>query len=48
MPIIVKNKIIGVLKVYDQNYRKYEDDEVEALNLLASIGGIALVFHVKP
>ncbi|MEM2576769.1 MAG: GAF domain-containing protein [Candidatus Bathyarchaeia archaeon] len=42
VPIIVKNKIIGVLKVYDQNYRKYEDDEVEALNLLASIGGIAI------
>jgi len=41
-PIMAKGKVTGVLKVYDKNYRRYEDDEVEALNLLASIGGVAI------
>jgi len=41
-PIMAKGKVIGVLKVYDKNYRRYEDDEIEALNLLAGIGGVAI------
>ncbi|HID16904.1 TPA: GAF domain-containing protein [Candidatus Bathyarchaeota archaeon] len=41
-PITAKNKVIGVLKIYDARARRYTEEEVEFLSLLASIGGIAI------
>ena len=43
VPIPVKEKVIGVLRVYTAQPRVFDDDEVEFVSGLAEMGGIAIV-----
>ena len=42
VPITVKGKIIGVLRIYTSERRSFSDDEYELISGLADIGGIAI------
>ena len=43
VPIPVKGKVIGVLRIYTAHPRKFSDDEIEFVCGLAEMGGIAIV-----
>ena len=43
VPIPVKGKVIGVLRIYTSQSRKFSDDEIEFVSGLAEMGGIAIV-----
>ncbi len=42
VPVMVDNKVIGVLALYTGTVRKFSDDEIEFLRALADQGGIAI------
>ncbi len=42
VPIPVKGKIIGVLRIYTSRLRQFSDDESEFISGLAEMGGIAI------
>ncbi|TET75009.1 MAG: GAF domain-containing protein [Candidatus Heimdallarchaeota archaeon] len=42
VPISVKAKVIGVLRIYTSQPRKFSDDESEFISGLAEMGGIAI------
>jgi signal transduction protein with GAF and PtsI domain len=43
VPIPVKEKVIGVLRIYTSESRKFSDDEIEFVSGLAEMGGIAII-----
>jgi signal transduction protein with GAF and PtsI domain len=43
VPIPVKEKVIGVLRIYTSQSRKFSDDEIEFVSGLAEMGGIAII-----
>ena len=42
VPILVKGKIIGVLRIYTSQPHQFFDDEIEFVSGLAEMGGIAI------
>lgn len=42
VPISVKKSIIGVLRIYTAQQRKFSDDECEFITGLADVGGLAI------
>ena len=42
VPITVKGQVIGVLRIYTSEQRKFSDDEYELISGVADIGGIAI------
>ena len=43
VPIPVQKKVIGVLRIYTPQPRKFSDEEIEFVSGLAEMGGIAIV-----
>lgn len=43
LPIPVKGRVIGVLRIYTEQPRNFSDDEMEFVSGLAEMGGIAIV-----
>ncbi|MEM4245903.1 MAG: GAF domain-containing protein [Candidatus Bathyarchaeia archaeon] len=41
-PITVKGKVIGVLKIYNEQSKIFGEDEIEFIKILASLGGVAI------
>ena len=41
-PITVKERVIGILKIYTQELKFFDPDEIEFMTILASLGGIAM------
>ncbi len=46
-PVIAKNRIIGVLRLYTDSRRDFSDDEVEFIEALAEQSGIAINHALK-
>ena len=42
VPVRVKERVIGVLRLYSEEPRDYSDEEVEFVSALAEIGGLAI------
>jgi len=42
VPVMVKNRVIGVLGLYTADHRRFSDDEIEFLKALAEQGGMAV------
>jgi GAF domain-containing protein len=42
IPIIFKDEVIGVLRLFDEKVRLFSDPEVEFMTALAELGGIAI------
>ena len=42
VPVMVKNRMLGILSLYTSNIRKFTSDEIEFLSILAEQGGIAI------
>ena len=42
VPVLVKNKMLGILSLYTSDIRTFTSDEIEFLSILAEQGGIAI------
>jgi len=42
VPVVAKDKVIGVLRLYSEERRDFSDEEVEFVSALAEMGGIAI------
>lgn len=42
VPVITKNRVIGILRLYSGEPRDYSDEEIEFVSALAEIGGLAI------
>jgi len=42
VPVVAKNKVIGVLRLYSGEPRDFSDEEIEFVSALAEMGGIAI------
>jgi signal transduction protein with GAF and PtsI domain len=42
VPVMAKNRVIGVLRLYTGEPRDYSDEEIEFVSALAEIGGLAI------
>jgi len=42
-PVVAKEKVIGVLRLYSEERRDFTDEEIEFISALAEMGGLAIV-----
>jgi len=42
VPVIAKDKVIGVLRLYSEDPRDFSDEEIEFVSALAEMGGLAI------
>jgi signal transduction protein with GAF and PtsI domain len=43
VPVVAKDKVIGVLRLYSEVPREFSDEEIEFVSALAEMGGLAIV-----